>query len=135
MSAAQPHMRKKLLVVDDAPDLLATMARRLRHAGYQVYTASSGADGLRRAQRLAPDLIILDVMLPDINGYSVCEELRRRTVTAAIPVLMLTGLVGELPRYAGIEAGAVEVLRKPIAWPELLERARLALSAAGRGET
>ena len=126
-------MRKKLLVVDDAPDLLATMARRLRLAGYQVYTACSGAAGLRRAQRLAPDLIILDLMLPDINGFSVCEELRRCAVTAAIPVLMLTGLPGELPRYAGIEAGAVEVLRKPIAWPELLERTQYALSLAGPG--
>jgi DNA-binding response OmpR family regulator len=122
-------MRKKLLVVDNAPDLLANMARRLRLAGYHVYTASSGADGLRRAQRLAPDLIILDVMLSDINGYSVCEELRQHATTAAIPVLMLTSLAGELPRYAGIEAGAIEVLRKPFAWTELLEHARLALSA------
>jgi DNA-binding response OmpR family regulator len=121
-------MRMTILVVDDEREVRLFLARGFRQAGFKVHTASNGANGLEKARRFAPDLVILDLMLPDIDGYSVCEALRHDPDTAAIPVLMLTGLAGEMPRYAGVEAGANGFLHKPFVWTELLDCARRTLS-------
>jgi DNA-binding response OmpR family regulator len=123
-------MRKRILLVDDERELVQAMASNLRKAGYTVFTARKGQAGIDRAQRLLPDLIILDLLLPDIDGFSVCETLRRLPETTTIPVLMMTGMPGEFPRYAGFEAGAVDFIRKPFQWNDFLERTRAALDHA-----
>ncbi len=129
-------MGKKILVVDDSPDLLDGMARNLRKAGYSVFTARNGEEALRRAQQVVPDLVMLDLLLPDVDGYSVCESLRRSPATAAVQVVMITGMPGELPRYAGFDAGAVGFLRKPFGVSDLINSVREALNppSGGSGE-
>jgi len=121
-------MRKTILVVDDEQEVRSFLARGFRRAGYAVHTAGNGFHALEKARRFDLDLIILDLVLPDIDGYSVCETLQKEPATANIPVLMLTGLPGEMARYAGIGAGAAELLHKPFAWPELLASAQKTLS-------
>jgi DNA-binding response OmpR family regulator len=120
-------MIARILVVDDEPDMLDLLRFNLTQAGYEVRTAANGTEGLRQAQRLLPDLVILDLMLPDVDGFTVCELLRRLPSTASIPVFMLTAMSGEIPRCHGFESGATEFLHKPIQTRDLLERVRSTL--------
>lgn len=120
-------MNARILVVDDEPDMLELLSFNLGQAGYEVRTAPSGTEGLRQAQRLLPDLVILDLMLPDIDGFTVCEMLRRLPSTASTPVFMLTAMSGEIPRCHGFESGATEFLYKPFQARDLLERVRSTL--------
>lgn len=125
-------MRRTILVVDDEIDIRSFLARGFRQAGYTVHTAGSGKGGLEKARHLEPDLIILDLLLPDTDGYSVCEALHGQSATANIPVLILTGLPGEMPRYAGIDAGAVGFVHKPFIWSHLLDCAQNAMANKGK---
>ena len=117
-------MSAKILVVDDDPDMVELLRATLRGAGYTVHTAVNGEQALAAAAESSPDLILLDVVLPQGSGYSVCEKLRRKAATAAIPVLMMTVLPGEFPRMVGAEAGANDYLKKPFQIPELLARVK-----------
>jgi two-component system, OmpR family, alkaline phosphatase synthesis response regulator PhoP len=115
-------MRKKLLIVEDNTELLELLRLGLKQAGFSVSTAANGLDALKKARALSPDVIVLDLVLPELDGFAVCETLKRAEETAKIPVIMLTGLTSEFTRYAGIESGADEYLTKPVSPDQLLPR-------------
>jgi len=102
------------LLIDDDLDMLELLAFNLHDAGIRVYTAVNAMAGLHEARRRSPDVIVLDVLLPDLDGMTVCEILRKQPSTAEIPVLMLTALGGQLTRLVGLEAGADDYMVKPI---------------------
>ncbi|MCC6387993.1 MAG: response regulator transcription factor [Dehalococcoidia bacterium] len=114
----------KVLVVEDEETLLFALAHNLRHEGYTVVTASRGDDALKLARETRPDLVVLDVMLPGVDGMQVCRLLRRDT---AIPIIMLTALGGEGDRVAGLDTGADDYVPKPFGMRELLARVRALL--------
>jgi two-component system, OmpR family, response regulator MprA len=118
-----PHGR--LLVVDDDPDVRDSLERALRHAGYTVTTAVHGADALDALARSPVDLIVLDVLMPMVDGFDACRRLRERG--DATPVLVLTARDAIDDRVAGLEAGADDYLVKPFALRELLARIRALL--------
>jgi len=115
-------MRTKLLVVEDNTELLELMRLGLKQAGFTIYTATNGVEGLKKARALRPDLIILDLVLPELDGFAVCEAIKRGADTAAIPIIMMTGLTSEFTRYAGMESGADEYITKPMSPEQLVPR-------------
>ena len=115
-------MRKKILVVEDDADLVELVAFNLRKAGYAIGTAMDGVEALKKARSLLPDLILLDLMLPELDGFAVCEILRRDAATASIPIIMVTAVSGELARLAGMECGASAYVTKPFEFKQLLGR-------------
>jgi adenylate cyclase len=114
----------KILVVDDTPLNVKILADLLTFNGYAVATASSGAEGLAKIESEHPDLVLLDVMMPGMNGYEVCKEIRAKEATRMLPVVMVTALDPTKERTRGLEAGADDFLTKPINQPELLARVR-----------
>ncbi len=120
--AAPP--KPKVLVVEDEETLLFTLAHNLRREGYTVLTAARGDDGLKMAREEQPDLIVLDVMLPGVDGIQVCRLLRR---DSTVPIIMLTALGGEGDRVAGLDTGADDYMPKPFGMRELLARVRALL--------
>jgi DNA-binding response OmpR family regulator len=112
-------MRKKILVVDDDADLIELISFNLKQAGYSIGTASNGVDAIKKARSLSPDLIVLDVMMPELDGFAVCEILRRDSQTASIPIMILTAISSELGRMAALGSGATGFLTKPFS-PRLL---------------
>jgi adenylate cyclase len=114
----------KILVVDDTPANLKMLADILSFKGYQVITAAGGKEGLEKLAAANPDLVLLDIMMPDLNGYEVCRTLRADPATQMLPVVMITALDPAAERVKGIEAGADDFLSKPINQPELLARVR-----------
>jgi DNA-binding response OmpR family regulator len=117
---------QKILVVDDDPDLLALLSESFEAAGVSVITANNGADALTQAQSL-PDLIVLDLVLPEMDGFTVCERLKRSRATASIPIIIMTGLVSQPNRLAGLERGANDYVTKPVTPDELLAKIRTLL--------
>ena len=113
-------MSPRILIVDDEPDLTAFLRCALTDAGYAARAARTGKEALQKAQRSPPDLVVLDVLLPEMNGFSVCQQLRRNPATAHIPILMITALPGQFPRLVGVEAGANAYLNKPFQIEELI---------------
>jgi two-component system OmpR family response regulator len=111
----------RLLIVEDEPDLLASMAQALREEGYAVDTAADGEDGLFKAESVDYDAIILDVMLPQMDGWTVLKNLRR---TKKSPVLMLTARDQSRDRVKGLDTGADDYVVKPFDLPELFARLR-----------
>ena len=111
-----------VLLVEDDPPVSRLVARGLREAGHQVDTAFDGEEGLRRAATAAYDLVLLDVLLPELDGLAVARELRRRRVRT--PILMLTARDAVADRVRGLDAGADDYLSKPFALEELLARVR-----------
>src|SRR6266480_2871555 len=112
----------RILVVDDEPDITALVAYHLAKAGYRVITASNGKDALQTARDERPDLVVLDLMLPDVSGYDVLAELRRRDETREIGILLLTARQKEADRIRGLSLGADDYLPKPFSPPELVLR-------------
>jgi len=106
-------MRRKILVVEDDPDQLEVIRTSLQAAGFAIGTAANGTDALVKTRSILPDLILLDLMLPGLNGFDVCESLRRDPTTAHVPIIMLTGLRSAFGRFAGLESGASDFLLKP----------------------
>jgi DNA-binding response OmpR family regulator len=117
-------LKQRILVVDDEPDLLELIDVNLRGAGYEVMVASNGKDGLRMARGAIPDLIVLDVMLPELGGLEVCKSLRREPATGGIPILMLTARATEIDRVLGLELGADDYVTKPFSTRELVLRVK-----------
>ena len=117
-------MKAKVLVVDDEPDALELIDYNLRGGGYQVFTAANGTRAMELAQRHLPDLIILDLMLPEIDGIEVCKILRRNTETQDIPIIMLTAKADEIDRVIGLEVGADDYVTKPFSPRELTLRVK-----------
>ena len=120
-------MPRTILVVDDEAVLLETIAYNLEQAGYRVLTAADGASALDLAQRERPDLIILDLMLPVLDGLEVCRRLRREDETANILILMLTAKSEEIEKVVGLEVGADDYVTKPFSKHELLARVKALL--------
>lgn len=114
----------KVLVVDDEPNLLHTLRYGLRQAGYEVATAASGEDALTIAAHEKPDIVVLDVMLPGLDGFEVCRQIR---ANSAVPILMLTARTDEVDRVVGLEVGADDYLTKPFSTRELLARVKAML--------
>jgi class 3 adenylate cyclase len=114
----------KILVVDDNPQNVKLLADLLAVKGYSVITAASGHEALEKIANEHPDLILLDVMMPGINGYEVCKAVRANPATAILPVVMVTALDPREERIKGLEAGADDFLSKPINQPELFARVR-----------
>jgi two-component system OmpR family response regulator len=112
----------RILVVDDEPTILDSVGYALQREGFEVSSASDGTEGLRLARTESPDVIVLDVMLPGLDGFAVCGRLRAEGVWT--PVLMLTARDAVEDRVAGLDAGADDYLAKPFAFDELLARLR-----------
>jgi DNA-binding response OmpR family regulator len=121
---------RKILVVDDEPVLVETIAYNLQQAGYQVTTASDGASALEAAHREVPDLIILDILLPTMDGLEVCRQLRREKNTVSTPIMMQTAKGDEIDKVVGLEVGADDYVTKPFGRRELLARVRALLRRA-----
>ena len=115
-------MRKKILIVEDNTELLELLRSHLRLAGFSTSSATTGLEALKKVESCSPDLILLDLVLPELDGFAVCEILRKDPETAAIPIIMLTGLTSEFTRYAGMESGADEYVKKPTNPSVLLSR-------------
>jgi two-component system, OmpR family, response regulator MprA len=122
----QPQLLK-VLVVDDEENIIEFIRLGLRYEGFQVESASDGEQGITAAQRINPDLVILDIMLPGIDGLEVCRRLRANPTTRDIPVLMLTAKDEVRDRITGLRTGADDYLTKPFDFDELLERIRAIL--------
>ncbi len=114
----------KVLVVDDEPDALELIKFNLKGAGYDVATAADGEEALKKARALLPDLIILDVMLPEVDGLEVCKILRRDPTVSATPIIMLTAKAAEIDRVLGLELGADDYVTKPFSPRELVLRVK-----------
>jgi two-component system, OmpR family, alkaline phosphatase synthesis response regulator PhoP len=115
-------MRRKILVVEDDPDQLEAIRGNLKDAGFAVGTAANGVDALVKTRSVSPDLIVLDLVLPQLNGLDICRTLREHPATASIPVIMLTGLDSYFTRVAGFEAGINVYLTKPYLPEELVSK-------------
>ncbi len=115
----------RILIIEDEPDLLRGLALNLKAEGYSVLTASRGDAGIQQALRERPELILLDIMLPGMNGLDVCRELRKKGFEA--PIIMLTAKAEEMDRVVGLEIGADDYVTKPFGLRELLARIRVRL--------
>ena len=125
-------MNAKILIVDDEPNVLRMVSYTLQAEGYEVITAQNGAEAISKAQTESPDLVLLDVMLPDMSGLEVCAEIRKRPETIDLPVIMLSALAQVPDKIKGLEAGADEYITKPITPGELLARIKALLGRVRR---
>ena len=116
------RMKARILVVDDEPDFVELISFNLRQHGYEVITAQNGLEALCKARRFLPDLVVLDVMMEGVDGYSVCEILRSQLSTRDTPVIMVTAAAGQIARLNGFGAGANEFFQKPVSLSALLPR-------------
>jgi two-component system alkaline phosphatase synthesis response regulator PhoP len=117
-------MAQKVLVVDDEADIVELLSYNLHLDGFEVVCAANGMEALNKARQHLPELIILDLMLPDMDGFSICEILRCQPSTADIPVIFLTAMAGEIPRLHGFEVGATDYCVKPIRTRDLRDRVK-----------
>ncbi len=115
---------ERVLIVDDDPDIQRLVTYNLRQAGFEVSTAASGRKALESVQKDPPDLIILDLMLPDVDGIEVCRTLRQHEASRRIPIVMLTARSEEIDRIVGFELGADDYVMKPFSPRELVLRIR-----------
>jgi two-component system phosphate regulon response regulator PhoB len=135
-------VKERILLVDDEADIVELLEYNLRQAGYSVLTAKDGATALAEVRRQRPDLVLLDLNLPDIPGTEVCKRLRRDPATQTIPIMMITARGEEIDRVVGFELGADDYVVKPFSPRELVLRIGAVLRRAsmppdapgGRGE-
>ena len=124
---------KRILMIEDDPDIALSLRLKLeRDGGFEVRTAEDGAAGLRMAVDRPPDLVLLDVNLPEMDGFEVCRQLRSDPATAQIPVIMLTARIDESDRVAGLDLGADDYITKPFSPKEALARIRAVLRRSDR---
>ncbi len=124
----EPH--KTILVVDDEPHIVLGLRDALEFEGFRVVTAGTGREGVLACRNERPNAVLLDLMLPDLNGYQVCEELRR--VDAFVPIIMLTAKSQEADKIRGLDAGADDYVTKPFSVGELVARIRALFRRAQR---
>jgi two-component system alkaline phosphatase synthesis response regulator PhoP len=115
-------MKEKILIIEDEEDLVKGLKLNLAGEGYEVTWAYDGQEGLRKALEERPDLIILDIMLPKMDGLEVCREIRQKNMN--IPIIMLTAKGGEVDKVVGLEVGADDYITKPFSIRELLARVK-----------
>jgi two-component system OmpR family response regulator len=125
--ASEPEAR--LLVVDDEPNIVELLSSALRYAGFSVATATNGNEAIRMAERSRPDLVVLDVMLPDVDGFTVVRQLRGMGRT--VPVLFLTARDGGDDKVSGLTVGGDDYVTKPFSLDELVARVRAVLRRTG----
>lgn len=125
-------MPKKILLIEDDPDIVEICHDYLKAANYDVLTAMTGPKGLAAARREKPDLIVLDLMLPEMDGLDVCRNIRRES---DVPIIMLTARVEEMDRLIGLEIGADDYITKPFSPRELVARVRVVLRRTGADPT
>lgn len=126
-------MKEKILIIEDEEDLVKGLKLNLTGEGYEVDWAPDGVEGLRKALEETPNLIILDIMLPEMDGLDVCRELRQKNIS--IPIIMLTAKGEEIDKVVGLEIGADDYITKPFSVRELLARIKAHLRRAKREET
>jgi DNA-binding response OmpR family regulator len=117
-------VRPKVLVVDDEPEAVELVEFNLKQGGFDVAVAADGAEALKKARGLMPSLIVLDLMLPEVDGLEVCKMLRRDSATAKVPIIMLTAKAAEIDRILGLELGADDYITKPFSPRELVLRVK-----------
>lgn len=130
---AVERLVKTILLIEDDPDIVRLLDHYLRTAGYRVQAESTGSAGIRAAREQSPDAVILDVMLPVVDGYEVCRRLRAAPATAALPILMLTARGTEGDKVRGLEIGADDYVTKPFSPKEVVARVK-ALVRRSAGE-
>jgi len=123
---------ERVLIVDDDADILKLLNYNLENAGYSVQNASTGRKALEMVRKEPPDLIVLDVMLPDVDGMEVCRSLRQDTASRRIPIVMLTARGDEIDRVVGFELGADDYVAKPFSPRELVLRVKSILRRSGK---
>jgi len=126
-------MSPRILIVEDDPDIAQLVARYLDKAGFTTDRAASGREALQAVTEKAPDLMVLDLMLPLVDGLEVCRRVRSNEATAGLPIIMLTARGEESERIVGLELGADDYLAKPFSPNELVARVRALLRRAQRG--
>ena len=114
-------MSRKILLVDDEPNIIFMLSHRLKQSGYEVITGRDGQEALDLTRKESPDLIILDLMLPKLSGFTVCGLLKRDAKFSQIPVIMLSAKAQDSDKKKGQEAGADVYVKKPFKSEELLE--------------
>jgi DNA-binding response OmpR family regulator len=124
------HVKKTILVVDDEPNIVLGLRDALEFEGFRVIAAGRGQEGVSLARSETPDAIVLDLMLPDMNGYDVCQELRR--FSPQVPIVMLTARSQETDKIRGLDAGADDYVTKPFSVNELIARVRAIFRRASR---
>jgi len=124
-----------VLIVEDEPDIRSLIVHHLERDGFRCRTAASGGEALARVRTATPDLVVLDLMLPGMDGLEVCRRLRADPATAGLPIIMLTAKADEVDRVVGLEMGADDYLAKPFSTKELVARVRAVLRRARPGET
>jgi len=127
-------MKPRLLIIEDEPAIVRVLQYNLEQAGYRVVVAGDGVEGLEKARRWKPALVILDLMLPEMDGFSVCRQLRADEATAHIPILMLTARGQEMDKITGLELGADDYLTKPFSPREVAARVKAILRRVQRLE-
>ena len=123
---------KKILIVEDDPGVLRATSFILEKEGYQIITAQDGLEGLKKAKEDNPDLLILDVMLPGIDGFEICHSLRSEPQTADMPILMFSAKGQESDKATGLKMGADDYITKPVDREVLIERVAAWLTAKSR---
>jgi DNA-binding response OmpR family regulator len=126
-------MTSRILIVEDDPDIAELVARYLDKAGFTTERSASGRDGLAAIVARPPDLLVLDLMLPQVDGLEICRRVRATEATAGLPIIMLTARAEESERIIGLELGADDYLAKPFSPSELVARVRALLRRAQRG--
>ncbi len=127
-------MREKILVVEDEKDIIKMLEYNLKKEGFRVIDARDGEDALDMALREQPDIILLDLMLPGMDGLEVCKNLKRETRTASIPIIMVTAKSQESDKIVGLELGADDYITKPFSPRELIARVKAVLRRAAEKE-
>jgi DNA-binding response OmpR family regulator len=121
-------MEHKVLIIEDDPATSRLVEYSLRHDGFQVVRAANGLEGIRMARSETPDLVILDVMLPGLDGYEICHRLKADAATARLPILMFSAKAQEIDRNTGLKVGADEYLTKPAAPADIVNTVRKLLA-------
>ena len=115
-------INRRILVIEDDPAGLRLVGYTLKKQGYEVVTASNGLEGLKKAREEGPDLVILDLMLPGVDGFEICHRLRTEPQTARLPILVLSGKTGEADRDTALKVGANAYLVKPASPSEIIKQ-------------
>ena len=124
--------KKKVLVIDDENDILLIIKSALHEEGYEVVTANNGYDGLALAEDASPDLIILDIMMPEMDGFEVLQQLKENEKTAQIPVVILTGLSSKDKIREALNKGIDYYIVKPFEYQDLVSKVKIAIDDAER---